>query len=1633
MSKSSHGYEQVAKGSGDGSDGSNIQNVCDLPNTCDAASWFSYMVFNWPGPLVKMGASKTLQLKDLPRISVHDDSRKTGTRLLANWRSQVQKHGKDKASMWVALAQTFWKQHWFGGLLLVAESVARIYQAIVLGKIIRYFLGEYDDSTRLLDNGYFMSLELVLCGIFVMMIHHHAFYLAWRSGLQMRVALTGVIYDKAVNLSLRSLADVSVGHVVNLSAQDVEGFQLFGCFFHFLYQPIFEASMILYFGIQEIGMSFLAGFAIILLLIPLQALFSRLMSAARRKTSALTDERVKLINQALTGARLMKINGWENVFKSLIEAVRSKEIKAIMKSQVMRGLNEAIFFAAPVMIAFITFTVFTKAEDGVLNMGKVFVVMSYFSIVQFSFTKFFAMAVMGRSESAVALNRIRLFLLREDNENELATEATGGDRTSFAASPDFEMNGAVELTSVAPAPVDDGNTIVFKSFNASWTDLPIGMEGRERTDTAASVSVDVSAGADGMEGEGEGKQLISRPVNHPRSLSNSSNASDSSFSKKDEHARGNVLQNINLSVKKGELVVIVGPVGCSKTSLLMAILGELKVVSGNITVRKEKFAGNERERSGGDLQVASADRKAGGKFDDDQIVNPADEGGSAWIKYSDEDALELVRAALREEQRGEGIAYCAQEPWIMSDTLANNILFGKPFIASRYNDVIIACSLETDLKELPNGDMTIIGDKGVNLSGGQRARVGLARALYADTSIILFDDPLSAVDSHVGSHLFNAAICQYAPHATRVLVTHQTQFLSSESIGQIIVMDHGKIARSGTYAELLATGELNNVGNSGSLSDEELVVVATGNKSAEDLVKLDSEKDDASPSPPSDTTSTENVVVALDASKTVSMDPVTAAPVPSSSIIVKEDVTSGDVKLSTYQAYVSSLGGTLVCATIFLLMIGGQVSVIYTNLWLAKWSRLDAIEQKKAYYWNIYVILVVVSMFFSCIRALFAFRASLVASEAMHNAMLKCVLRAPVLFFDSNPIGRILNRFTKDINYTDDALPFSLYDFLQCVLMVIGAICVVCAGSPIIFAALIPLVIYFHLLRVYFLKASREIKRLEAVSRSPVFSHLSETLDGLVTIRALNCTRQFQALHKKLLNDNCRAFFAFMAASRWLGFRLDATTVALLAFCTFGAVACKEYKLPIDPNLLAVGIMYVLQLMGLFQWAVRQSVEVDNQMVSVERIVAYSNLASEPALHGPANVGAVSTTYKDAAISTKSRAADDRHVKEAAADPSDITEPQSSYDITIHRPNWPEHGRVESKNLWAYYRSDLPAILRNLSFVIKPGSRVGVVGRTGAGKSTLVAALLRLVDTIKGEILIDGVPIQKVGLHDLRPRISVIPQTPFLFSGTIRKNLDPFDTHTDKQIWDALDATGLRSVVGRLASAPNDKAAASASASKQVSSSSSTVSATSTSATPKQQLQDIPLVKKEKVVANLLGLVEEGGLNFSTGERQLVCLARAILQRNKILIMDEATANIDLETDKKVQKAIHEQFSKQGTTVITIAHRLHTVIDCDQILVLAHGELCENGSPHQLLSDYFGDVQLPISGTGASKSITADEEVLDKTELQKNDVSSVHPPRHSFASLVKQTGPEMCFRLRKLAKSAAAASASTAAGEGTKK
>mmetsp|Transcript_15128 Transcript_15128/g.22753 ORF Transcript_15128/g.22753 Transcript_15128/m.22753 type:complete len:715 (+) Transcript_15128:462-2606(+) len=627
-------------------------------------------------------------------------------------------------------------------------------------------------------------------------------------------------------------------------------------------------------------------------------------------------------------------------------------------------------------------------------------------------------------------------------------------------------------------------------------------------------------------------------------------------------------------------------------------------------------------------------------------------------------------------------------------------------------------------------------------------------------------------------------------------------------------------------------------------------------------------------------------------------------------ITVAEDRTVGNVTVSTYKKYFSAMGGAVACLTLLAVMSLGQVLVILSTVWLASWSRQSENEQEQMKNVYIYTGLVVACFVVAIARCVMSFQLTAIAATKLHDRMIDSVLRATILFFDSNPIGRVLNRFSKDMHFVDDMLPFTFYDFVQCALMVLAAIIVVCIGSPVITISLLPLGPYFLYLRKTFLKTSREVKRLDALSRSPVFSLISETLDGLTTIRAYDRVFDFQDIHKSLVDIHTRADFSFSSASRWFGFRLDAAVVVLLAASTFGAVVANQYGIGGSPEALAAGIMYVLQLAGLFQWCIRQSAEMENMMVSVERIVAYSHLPSESALRGPVDISS--------------------------------------------RPEWPEKGHIVAKDIVCAYRPGAPNVLQGVSFTIDPGERVGVVGRTGAGKSTLMSVILRLLEYEGGTIQIDGVDIKSIGLHDLRPTISVIPQVPFLFSGTIRENMDIFHKYTDAQIWQALECVSLNDVVAKASNG-----------------------------------------------MGLSAMVAENGSNFSVGERQLLCLARAILQNNRILIMDEATANVDLDTDEKVQLAIKKEFSE--STVIMVAHRILTVIDCDKVIVMSKGQLAEMDHPHVLLSKYFGDcIENPQCLN-----------IPDGSTLR-----SLHIPRNTLASMVFETGPIMCRQLRQLAAAA---------------
>ncbi|UJR17739.1 hypothetical protein I4U23_004637 [Adineta vaga] len=810
------------------------------------------------------------------------------------------------------------------------------------------------------------------------------------------------------------------------------------------------------------------------------------------------------------------------------------------------------------------------------------------------------------------------------------------------------------------------------------------------------------------------------------------------------------LVNIDLNVKDGSLIGIIGTIGSSKSSLLSAILGEMSLVEGTC--------------------------KIDGR-----------------------------------------IAYVSQIPWLFAGTIRENILFCKSYQKEKYEQVIESCQLITDLQSFPAGDQTIIGDKAENLSEGQKVRVSLARALYTEADIYLLDDPLAAVDPSVAKNIFKHCISNegFLKNKTRLLVTHQIQFLSE--LDHCVLLDHGRIEKQGTFDDLLSLEKIkqsyeNQFNETKQRHDDTHVF----NK---DLSKVQS------------TTMDENS-------------------------IIKEEVSiDGSTNLNVWlKLFTSGYGWFGLILLIFLMLIG-QGIYDATNKWLSIWSSKIASEQRQIHYPYIYLGLVIGTWIISLIRSDYFFHLILCGASTLHNSMFKGVLYTSLRFYESNPIGRILNRFSKDQQVLDDLLPLAFYDTVQTLILVLGSLVIIGMSNPWVLLILLPILPIVIWLRRYYIRSSRSLKRLESVSRSPVYALFSSSLNGLMTIRAFNMENEFVNLFIEKVNANTRAYFIFVSSSRWFGLRLDLMTCCL-TFLT--AILSIVLRRSVDSSSIALSLSYCISLTSIFQWAVRQSAETENYMTSAERIDEYSRLPPEEDFY------------------------------------NGETKPP------IH---WPNEGKIQFDNYKLRYRPELEPVLKGMNLEIIPQDKVGIIGRTGAGKSSIFQALFRLIpkSTTEGKILIDGININEISLNDLRSILNIIPQSPVLFSNTLRYNLDPFQQYTDQQLWNALEAVQLK-------------------------------------------------IKIENYPEKLNTQIAECGSNFSVGECQLICVARAILKPSKILLIDEATAHVDTRTDEMIQQILREKFVNQ--TILTIAHRVNTVMDSDKIVVMNNGFVEQYGTPNEIFSEH---------------------------------------------------------------------------------
>ncbi|XP_078001329.1 ATP-binding cassette sub-family C member 9-like [Glandiceps talaboti] len=834
-----------------------------------------------------------------------------------------------------------------------------------------------------------------------------------------------------------------------------------------------------------------------------------------------------------------------------------------------------------------------------------------------------------------------------------------------------------------------------------------------------------------------------------------------------------IISDINIEFPAGKLTMVIGRVGSGKSSLLSAILGEMTTISGSVLFNKEKCK----------------------------------------------------------------VSYGAQRPWLQNATLRENVLFGEEYISERYQTVLEACALQPDLEILPAGDMTEIGEKGINLSGGQKQRISMARTLYSNTDIVILDDPLSALDVHVGAHVMQEGILNFIlkDNRTVILVSHHVQYLTLAR--KVIAMDNGRVLRQGDVNEI---------------SEDDPDLYVQWQKTFTSI----SESDAASEAEQNAMAERETLKRNISLKSDSKIDKKSGG-----GLIRREERERGSVSSLIYLAYAKALRLKLL-GLIVLLFAGRAGMKMSTDFWLSDWSEANAavdnrttqaeLDDQLDYYLRGYTLLSLSYLIVTAIASGTHILTSIMAAKRLHIGLLRNIIKAPMRFFDTTPIGRVLNRFSNDTQTIDQRLWQTLVQLLMSGFSLLSAIVVNVVVVPIFIVFVIPVCIAFALVVKFFIKSSRELQRLESVARSPVFAHFSETLGGLSTIRAYRREETFRNIILKRIDRNNTASIYLITVGIWAAIRLElfaASIVFLSGLITL--LSCVLGQL--EPSLVGLAVTYSLMVSQMLTMFSRLTADTEIHMNAVERVVHYTHIKTE------------------------------------------------MYEGIQSAPsNWPDKGDVMIENLSVRYAADLETVLDNVNLHFMPGQKIGICGRTGSGKSSLMLALLRIIDTCNGRIVMDGVDISHIPLQTLRSRLAIIPQDPVLFAGTIRFNLDPECIRSDKELWKALEIAQLKTTVSDLS----------------------------------QQLDSE---------------VSEDGENFSLGQRQLFCLARAFLRHARILIMDEATASIDMKTDSILQNVISTAFSDR--TVLTIAHRISTILDSDMVLVLSDGHVMEYDTPENLLKN----------------------------------------------------------------------------------
>ncbi|KAJ1729945.1 hypothetical protein LPJ72_004709 [Coemansia sp. Benny D160-2] len=1498
-------------------DNQNETNLLSTPE--QSSSFLDKITFSWLNRLLKKGATSNIGGSDLYILSS-----KTAPAL--NWK-RFHSYRKPGRSLLATLVLTFTPELLSQLVLTIARCVLEFAGPFFLQRILHSIGVAREDGGVLVTNARSKYLDIFGLLFFTLLsttVYNQRLWVERNTCIQMKGLLVAELTAKTLrrsgkggssggkkNVDSKNDGDdkkndsaVSDGKVMNILTADFKKVVYVGWVFELLINVPITLGIGIWYMYQMLGVSALIGLVITALYIPLSKVLFTRYRVLREKQSEAGDKRISVITELLQGIKAVKLFGWESRFLERIDKSREDQLDYAWKVFLSSACISVSAALNPIIILVIMFTSYVVVFGNRLNAETAFTSIAVFQMVRSAMGRLPAYANFGVG-AYVALKRIESYLGQTHIQN---------------------------LEERIPSIQSLGNELGFDCADLEWNVSSGGSIDRE-----GAISSNISEPSKKTNSNTDSRQstettpLLSESSNTQTTLSVRSSATQIASSEDDTMKFS--LKDIDVRFPLGGLSIIAGPTGSGKSSLLSALVGEMTLVRGRVllpTIQSCLLSEND-------------------------------------AKYKD--VIELSREGLAIDD----IAYVAQEAWLRNATIRENILFGEPYDLERYEEVLRVCALKPDLRILVAGDMSEIGERGITLSGGQKQRVALARAVYSSRRILLIDDCLSAVDAHTAKHILMDCLLsktRLMQGRTRVLVTHHVAMCLPYA-QYMVMINKGRITLKGTPTELRNKSALTLALAESVDSEKNDLDITNQKEGVDDIGGIEAGKDKTSaldthkggqPANTVNDAKSEDEYNSEHLKKLAEkqgINPNLDISVLQGILIKEEEREEGYVKLEVWKTFMQACGGKLFWGWLVMIFVVYEAMSALRTYWIKMWVALEdssasdphntssssvftsalfastspyisdytsrlgswmstytphvsvglgglernlstmSTDALSSHHSSVYWLGIYTLLGFACVAWLVLmwysmFAGRLKMARTMHRRLARCVVHAAPRFYDSTPVGRIINRFSRDMDTIDNGALDSIGYWLGGVIGVMAVYIIVSIAIPIFAIAALLTSGMFLMIAFYYLNTSRELNRLESNSMSPLLSLFGEIIQGTTTIRAFNVKHYYIMEAMNRISAHNRPYYAVWSTNRWLHIRVSAAS-ALVSATSAGFIL---FNLDwIDAGMAGFILSYAMAFSEEMLWVIRDYSENELNMNSVERILQYLKIDQEASLE---------------------------------------SDPQ-------HKPppSWPRKGDMEIENLVAEYVSGVP-VLHGISLSIKHGEKIGVVGRTGAGKSTMSLALLRFIEASKGKIVLDGVDISKIGLEDLRRNVTIIPQDPVLFNGSIRFNLDPFDEHPDALLWEALRRTHLIKENG----------------SQNTSVSSSSISVSSVVGRGESNGGDTngdgsSLERMAGIFTSLDAEIKENGQNLSLGQRQLVALARALVRRSKLIIMDEATASVDFDTDNRIQNTIRgSEFA--NSTLLCIAHRLRTIIDYDRVLVLEKGKVAEFDTPYNLLQNKDG-------------------------------------------------------------------------------